>query len=121
MFYFFKRLCHKVVFVLYLFREANMVFKLVPKVAYRCCYRPCCRVSKRAYCVAFYFSLYVPKQFYILLTAVAVLNPVQYFLKPSCTFTARRALPAALVVVEPREVPCITNNTCSIVIYYKST
>ena len=88
MFYLFKRLCNKVIPVLDFLRETNVVFKFVPKVANRRCHRPCCCIAKRAYGIAFYFSLDVPKQFYIFFAAVAILNPVEYFLHPSCTFTA---------------------------------
>ena len=89
MLYLIKRLCYKVISVFYLFRETNVVFKLVPKVAYRCCHRPCCCIAKRADCVTLYFALYVPKQVDIFFAAVAVLYTVQYFFHPAGAFAAR--------------------------------
>jgi hypothetical protein len=100
MFYLLKRLRNKVIPVLYFFRETDVVFKFVPEMPYRSSNRPCGSITKRANRVSFYFSLDVPKKIDVFFAAKASFDPVQYFFKPTCSFTARRTLSAALVVVE---------------------
>ena len=120
MLHFFKRLSNKVVSVFNFFRETNVILKLVSKVTNRCSYRPGSSIAKRANGISFYFALDAQQQIDVFFASVSVFDAVQYFFQPTGSFSTRRTLSAAFVVVKTRKIPGIAHNTSCIVVYNKS-
>src|SRR4029079_8711285 len=98
-----------------------MPFKYIPEMPDSGSYRPGCCIAQGANRISFNLSLYIPKQIYVLHLPFSIFNLTEYFLHPSCSFTARRTLTAAFMMVKPCERQCMANHTLVFIQNYKTT